>query len=382
MNYLCCTIRSKSERRRNFIANQVEDCKDLSGLFYLLPFQKGYLVNWDIQRQIWDYLFSEDCLGISKPQDVDLIFTEPMYNFPSIQDTISEIFFEEYKFKSVLRVPAPVLSFITYGTFQRDIGCAVVVDSGYSFTHIVPLYKGKTVMDGVLRIDVGGKLLTNHLKEAVSYRQLHVLDETCVMNQAKEDTCYVALDFKAEMEQSRRSRSNAIRCEYVLPNFSNTRRGHIKSASTHQHSDDEQSLILSNERIAIPELLFDPSNVGIPQMGIAEAIVHSISLTPSEMHSHLYSNIILTGGNCLFSGFKERLETDVRKLSPDIFDIKAYLPEDPVGYPWKGGALLCDEHVQTEHIKPVSNLEYKEVGHSATHQNSETFQWTRVRQSN
>lgn len=33
------------------------------------------------------------------------------------------------------------------------------------------------------RIDVGGKLLTNHLKEIISYRQLQVMDETYVMNQ-------------------------------------------------------------------------------------------------------------------------------------------------------------------------------------------------------
>lgn len=339
-------------------------------------------MNWDIQRQIWDYLFSDDCLSIIKPQDVDLIFTEPIYNFPSIQDTLNEIFFEEYKFKSVLRLPSPLLSFISHRTFRRDVRCAIVVDSGYSFTHIVPLYKGRTVMDGIVRIDVGGKLLTNHLKEAVSYRQLHVLDETYVINQSKEDTCYVALDFKAEMEQSRNNRSNAVRCEYVLPNFSNRRRGCIKSTSTHQCSEDEQSLILSNERIAVPELLFSPSNIGVPQMGIAEAIVHSISLTPSEMHPHLYSNIVLTGGNCLFSGFKERVEADVRKLSPDIFDINVCLPDDPVTYSWRGGTLLSGEHEQLEHIKPVSNREYKEVGHSATHKISESLQWTRLNPSN
>jgi len=35
----------------------------------------------------------------------------------------------------------------------------------------------------LLRIDVGGKLMTNHLKEVISYRQLQVMDETYVMNQ-------------------------------------------------------------------------------------------------------------------------------------------------------------------------------------------------------
>ena len=43
-------------------------------------------------------------------------------------------------------------------------------------------------------------MLTNHLKEIVSYRQIHVLDETHVMNAAKEDACFVSLDFDQDMK--------------------------------------------------------------------------------------------------------------------------------------------------------------------------------------
>jgi actin-related protein 6 len=43
---------------------QIDDCRDLSSLFYLLPFQRGYLVNWDQQKTIWDYLFGKSCFNI------------------------------------------------------------------------------------------------------------------------------------------------------------------------------------------------------------------------------------------------------------------------------------------------------------------------------
>ena len=59
-------FRAKSERRKNFISNQIDNCKDCSSLFYLLPFQKGYLLNWDVQRQIWDYVFGKEVLSVSK----------------------------------------------------------------------------------------------------------------------------------------------------------------------------------------------------------------------------------------------------------------------------------------------------------------------------
>lgn len=44
--YLFCRVipnsvmKAKSERRRPFIGDQVEECRDASGLFYILPFQK------------------------------------------------------------------------------------------------------------------------------------------------------------------------------------------------------------------------------------------------------------------------------------------------------------------------------------------------------
>jgi actin-related protein 6 len=55
----------------------------------------------------------------------------------------------------------------------------------------------------VFRIDVGGKLLTNHLKEITSYRQWNMMDQTYIMDDVKEKCCYVSADFNAEMELSR-----------------------------------------------------------------------------------------------------------------------------------------------------------------------------------
>jgi len=59
-----------------------------------------------------------------------------------------------------------------YNYMKKNSGtlCCLLVDSGYSFTHIVPYIKGKKLKQGIRRIDVGGKMLTNHLKEIISYR--------------------------------------------------------------------------------------------------------------------------------------------------------------------------------------------------------------------
>ena len=53
------------------------------------------------------------------------------------------------------------------------------------------------------RIDIGGKLLTNYLKELLSYRQFDLMAETYIANDVKEKCCYVATNYKRDMELSR-----------------------------------------------------------------------------------------------------------------------------------------------------------------------------------
>ena len=53
------------------------------------------------------------------------------------------------------------------------------------------------------RLDVGGKLLTNQLKELVSFRQWNMMDETYIMNQVKESCCFVSSNYKQDIETCR-----------------------------------------------------------------------------------------------------------------------------------------------------------------------------------
>ncbi len=53
----------------------------------------------------------------------------------------------------------------------HQAGCALVLDAGFSFTHAVPIFSNVVLDSGVRRQNLGGKVLTNYLKELVSYRQ-------------------------------------------------------------------------------------------------------------------------------------------------------------------------------------------------------------------
>jgi actin-related protein 6 len=46
---------------------------------------------------------------------------------------------------------------------------------------------------------MGGKIMTNFLKEIISFRYWDMMHETVLINAMKEQLCYVARDFAAEM---------------------------------------------------------------------------------------------------------------------------------------------------------------------------------------
>jgi len=278
-----------------------------------------------------------------------------------------EAMFEYYGFKSVFNCPSQMLTLVDYQANHPEIKanpCAIVVDSGYSFTHIVPFFDNTKLNYAIKRINVGGKLLTNYLKEIISYRQWNMTEETHLMNIIKERLCYVPLNFLGDLKIAQRS-NNSIMRHYVLPdNITNTV-GYIKGidkappVSPHMMGAEEKVLIMNTERL-IPEILFHPSDIGRDQAGIAEAIIQSVSSTSEELHELFYSNIILMGGNTLFPGFKQRLEQDLRKLVPVEYEINVRLPKDPILSAYRGGCKFALHPDYMQYV--VTKEQYNEHG--------------------
>lgn len=141
----------------------------------------------------------------------------------------------------------------------------------------------------------------------------------------KEDSCFISQDFFKDMERAKyKLENNTITKDYVLPDYTTLRRGYLKNP---EPPNEQQTLRLTNERFAIPEILFHPSDIGIRQMGIPEAIMDSVKSCSEETWPHLLSNIILTGGNAKFPGFRDRVYKEVRSLAPAEYTINVFLPQ-------------------------------------------------------
>ncbi len=95
---------------------------------------------------------------------------------------------------------------------------------------------------------------------------------------------------------------------------------------------------MTNDRFTVPEVLFNPSDIGINQAGIPEAIVQTIEKCPKPFQKHLYANIVLSGGNCSLPGFESRLSQDLERLRPSDskLGVKTGAASDPSLAAWQG----------------------------------------------
>lgn len=141
------------------------------------------MVNWGLQKEVWNRIFRH--VVHANPPDTHLLLTEPLLNLPNVQDTMHQVIFEEYGFRSAYCCPPSVLSCwqacqstgsgggmgmgATSAAAARA-GAALVVDAGFSSTTVAPFFDGRLLESSVRRINLGGKLLTNYFKELVSYR--------------------------------------------------------------------------------------------------------------------------------------------------------------------------------------------------------------------
>ncbi|BGP03131.1 Actin-related protein 6 [Rhodotorula toruloides] len=408
--YRNAIARSKAAKR-SFVADELADeCDDFGGLTFRVPMERGILNNWEVEKTVWDRVFGSRGRGLSiAPQDTNLLVTEPVFNLPNVQDHYDQIVFEEYEFQSYLRCPGPAV--VPYGLDARGSStapvpeCALIIDSGFSFTHVVPVLRGRIVTNAVRRIDIGGKLMTNYLKEIVSYRHWYMMDQTSVMEHAKEEVCYVSTQWKQDLETANRDGNPLVRT-YVLPDFlpdSTNKLGYVRTGLTpppaspppvdpsapynasQPEKDEEQLLYLCNERFSVPEVLFNPSTIDMNQAGLAETVGLCISLLPLDLQGMFWSNIVCVGGNAAFQGFGERLQSELRSVAPPEHVVNVTISRSPTTTIASSAAsYLSLAHNSRSHahfptpLSPssfVTRQEYLEAGSNACRRKFGAFYW-------
>ena len=130
-----------------------------------------------------------------------LLVTEAQFNHEPLQDTMDQLVFELYGFREYHCTSAAMMSDVAHRSTEAGAGAvaSVVVDSGYSFTHAVPIFDATKVNYAVKRVDIGGKVLTNHMKALCAHREYNLSDETYLVDQIKQVVKDLATQASATM---------------------------------------------------------------------------------------------------------------------------------------------------------------------------------------
>ena len=132
---------------------------------------------------------------------------------------------------------------------------------------------------------------------------------------------------------------------------------------------DGSNLVLRDERISCPEILFRPIMIGIEIniYNIGETCNNLIQKCDIDKRKDFYNCIVLSGGTSKFNGLPERIRKEIQALAPEQMKEEVKVIDSPErNYAaWSGGSLLSS--ISTFDKEWITKEEYEESGVNIVH---------------
>lgn len=352
------------------------------------PLVDGLIEDWDVYENLLNYSFS-NVLRVDMDNPPPVMVSEVAWNTPHKREKLAELLFEKFKVPALYFCKDAVLT-----AFASGRSTALVINSGASFTSVVPVYDGFVLYKGVKRSEYAGNTLTKQFRVMFEERKKIGIIPAYMMSGKVPVGEGEPAKYTAKAGLSVTKSYHDYMTEEVIRDF----QASVSRIATPSYNLNALTLLPTThfefpngyndafgiDRYQVPELLFDPDfftagdgpgyvadttavhgarGSSVLNRGVQHLVVSSVDSCDVDVHSNLWSSIILTGGNTLLNGYSERLLVEIQKVVPVGTRFKAITPpsvHERNFSSWIGGSILAS--LGSFQQMWVSRAEYDEQG--------------------